>query len=64
MSVKTFIKELISQQEHNSLDFKTGWNVEVILKTICAFLNSEGGWIIVGHTGKELIGLTDITEQK
>ena len=64
MSAKTFIKELISQQEHNSLEFKTGWNVEAILKTICAFLNTEGGWIIVGHNEKELIGLPDITEQK
>ncbi len=64
MSAKTFIKELISQQEHNSLEFKTSWNVEAILKTICAFLNTEGGWIIVGHNEKELIGLTDITEQK
>lgn len=64
MSAKTFIKELINQQEHNSLDFKTGWNVEAVLKTICAFLNTEGGWIIVGHNEKELIGLPDITEQK
>lgn len=64
MSAKIFIKELISQQQHNSLEFKTGWNVEAILKTICAFLNTEGGWIIVGHSEKELIGLTDITEQK
>ncbi len=64
MSAITFIKELINQQEHNSLDFKAGWNVEAILKTICAFLNTEGGWIIVGHNEKELIGLQDITEQK
>ena len=63
MSAKTFIKELINQQEHNSLEFKTGWNVEAVLKTICAFLNTEGGWIIVGHNEKELIGLPDITEQ-
>lgn len=64
MSAKTFINELISQQEHNSLEFKTAWNVEAILETICAFLNTEGGWIIVGHNEKELIGLTDITEQE
>jgi ATP-dependent DNA helicase RecG len=38
--------------------------VEAILKTICAFLNTEGGWIIVGHNKKELLGLPDITEQK
>ncbi len=45
MSAKSFIKELINQQEHSSLEFKSGWNVDSILKTICAFLNTEGGWI-------------------
>lgn len=64
MSAKSFIKELISQQEHNILEFKTGWNVDTILKTICAFLNTEGGWIIVGHNETELIGLPDITEDR
>ena len=64
MSTKSFIKELINQQEHTSLEFKSGWNVEAILKTICAFLNTEGGWIIVGHNEKELIGLPDVTEEK
>ena len=63
MSAKTFIKELISQQEHSSLEFKIGWNVEAILKTICAFLNTEGGWIIIGHNEKEVIGLPNISEQ-
>ena len=42
MSAKSFIKELIDQQENNSLEFKVGWNEEAILKTICAFLNTEG----------------------
>ena len=64
MSAITFIKELIKQQEHHSLEFKSSWNVEAILKTICAFLNTDGGWIIVGHNEKELIGLPDINENK
>ena len=63
MSAKSFIKELIDQQENNSLEFKVGWNEEAILKTICAFLNTEGGWIIVGYNQKEVIGLPNITEQ-
>ncbi len=62
MSAKSFIKELINQQEHSSLEFKTGWNEEAILKTICAFLNTEGGWIIVGHSQKEVVGLPNISE--
>lgn len=64
MSAKSFIKELIGQQEHSSLEFKSGWDTEAILKTICAFLNTEGGWIIVGHNEKELFGLPDVTEEK
>lgn len=64
MSAITFIKELIKQEEHHSIEFKSNWNAESILKTICAFLNSDGGWIIVGHNKKELIGLPDINEDK
>ncbi|CAN5727405.1 ATP-binding protein [soil metagenome] len=64
MSTKSFIEELKVQQEHINLEFKATWNVEAILKTICAFLNTEGGWIIVGHNEKDLIGLPDITEEK
>ena len=64
MSAKSFIKELISQQEHSSLEFKSGWNLDAILKTICAFLNTEGGWLIIGHNKKKVIGLPDITEQE
>lgn len=63
MNAISFIKELLNQQEDSFLDFKVDWNVEAILKTICAFLNTEGGWIIVGHNKKEFIGLSDITEQ-
>jgi ATP-dependent DNA helicase RecG len=62
MSAITFIRELIKQQEYHSLEFKSSWNVEDILKTICAFLNTDGGWIIVGYNEKELIGLPDINE--
>jgi ATP-dependent DNA helicase RecG len=64
MSAELFIKELINQQEHSSLEFKMDWNEDAILKTICAFLNTEGGWIIVGHNEKEVIGIPDITEQR
>lgn len=65
MSAITFIKELIKQQEHHSLELMSSWNVEAILKTICAFLNTDGGWIIAGHNEKDLIGLPDnITENQ
>lgn len=63
MGAKSFIKELISQQEHTTLEFKTGWNPEAILKTICAFLNTEGGWIILGHNEKEVVGLPNVTAE-
>lgn len=64
MSAKSFITELINQQEYFSLEFKTDWNEEAILKTICAFLNTEGGWIIVGSNKNEVVGLPNITSQK
>ncbi|MCL6261474.1 putative DNA binding domain-containing protein [Aquiflexum sp. TKW24L] len=63
MSAKSFIKELIDQQDNSSLVFDAIWDEEDILKTICAFLNSEGGWIIVGHNKNEVIGLPEITNQ-
>ena len=64
MSAITFIKELIKQKERHSLEFKSNWDIEAILKTICAFLNTDGGWIIVGHDEKDLIGLPEINENK
>jgi len=63
MSATSFIKELTNQQDHFSLDFRSGWDEEAILKTICAFLNTEGGWIIVGHNEKAFTGLQNVTEE-
>jgi ATP-dependent DNA helicase RecG len=64
MSAQSFLKELIKQKEHTVIEFQKGWNTDKILRTICAFLNTEGGWIIIGHDGEELVGLPNITENE
>jgi len=62
MSSQTFIKELLNQKDSNQIEFLDGFDMENILKSICSFLNSEGGWIVVGHTGKELTGIPNLTD--
>ncbi|MDL2257024.1 putative DNA binding domain-containing protein [Bacteroidales bacterium OttesenSCG-928-I14] len=64
MNIQSFIKELVHEQENNVLEFVPDWNVDSILKTVCSFLNTEGGWIVLGHNGKNIIGLPDVTEQR
>ncbi|MFN8712470.1 MAG: RNA-binding domain-containing protein [Bacteroidota bacterium] len=61
MSSISFIKELISQQEPNTLEFVTNWDNQFILKTICAFLNTNGGWIISGYNKLGLTNIPNIT---
>jgi len=45
----SFIKDLI-RQEHLPLPlyFIAEYDRDIVLKSICAFLNGEGGWIVVG----------------
>ncbi|OJV56343.1 MAG: hypothetical protein BGO31_14745 [Bacteroidetes bacterium 43-16] len=62
MSINSFINELVRQQEDAQIEFLTEFNIAHILKSICAFLNTEGGWIVIGHTGKKLVGVADFTE--
>ena len=63
MSTQSFVKELLGQQERKSLELLEEWNVEKILKTICAFLNTDGGWIVVGYNGKNVVGVSNLAEQ-
>lgn len=58
MSAKnTFIDILIKQKESAQLEFQSSFNAEQILNTICAFLNNEGGWILIGYNGKQIVDL-------
>ena len=62
MSVETFIKELVKQQVSDKLEMKINWDTDSILKSVCAFLNTDGGWIIVGFDGEKYLGVSDISE--
>lgn len=54
------IKDLIKQSESGQLEFKEVVRKEEIAKTICAFLNAEGGTVLIGvkNDGK-IIGIED-----
>jgi ATP-dependent DNA helicase RecG len=58
MKKNSFIDELLKQRENTQIVFFKDFAADEILKAICAFLNSDGGWILVGHNGKQLYGLS------
>jgi ATP-dependent DNA helicase RecG len=62
MSTNSFINELVRQQDDGQIKFLTEFDITHILESICAFLNGEGGWIVIGHTGKKLVGAPELTE--
>src|SRR5438034_500467 len=59
MSLPINISELIHGKvvEWERLEFKTGWNPEEVLPTVCAFANDMnnwgGGYIIIGISEKK-----------
>ena len=62
------IKELIARDESRVLELKktTGELIKG-MQTLCAFLNSDGGWLFFGITPKlEILGqnVTDNTQQE
>lgn len=62
MSTNSFINELVRQQGGGQIEFLTEFDINHILESICAFLNGEGGWIVIGHTGKKLLGAPELTD--
>ncbi len=64
MGRNTFIIELINKKESVQTEFQAEFKVEKTLKAICAFLNTDGGWIIVGHSGKDAIGISGDVDVK
>lgn len=64
MGRNTFIIELINKKESIQTEFQAEFKVEKTLKAICAFLNTDGGWIIVGHSGKDAIGISGDVDVK
>lgn len=62
MSAKSFINELLRQQDDDQIVFLSDFNTTLILEWICSFLNTEGGWIIIGHNGKKFIDTMMLSE--
>ncbi|MBN7816249.1 RNA-binding domain-containing protein [Algoriphagus pacificus] len=60
----SFIAELIQQKESIQIEFVGEYKVSQILKVICSFLNTEGGWVLVGYDGKEFRGISGGIENK
>lgn len=45
----SFIKELVSKKEEIQIAFLQQFDIDEILKVICSFLNTDGGWILIGY---------------
>lgn len=62
------IKLLIKGDEHRTLELKkTTGELKDGMKSLCAFLNTEGGWLFFGITPKlEILGqyVTDSTQRE
>ena len=58
MANQSFITKLLKQEDIN-IEFKAKFELNSILKTICAFLNSDGGWILIGYSNKKVIGVSE-----
>jgi ATP-dependent DNA helicase RecG len=57
MDKQIFIQELLKRKSETNLFFLNVFDTTRILEVICGFLNTDGGWLLVGHTGKESISL-------
>lgn len=57
-----FVNELLRRRNETQIEFVPEFNIFIILQTICAFLNGEGGWILIGHTGKRMNGIENLDQ--
>jgi len=57
MSRTSFITEILKQDDRSQLEIFAEFQESEILKTVCAFLNSNGGWIIIGLVGSKAVGI-------
>jgi len=64
MSKKSFIADLLKYKEDFNIEFKIEYELNRILEIVCSFLNTEGGWLLIGYSGKEVVGIQgNITEK-
>lgn len=60
MNSEQLIKSLLKQEEGEHLEFKKVVRKDAIGKSICAFLNHEGGQILIGVSdNKKVVGITN-----
>ncbi|WP_162927175.1 RNA-binding domain-containing protein [Flavobacterium anhuiense] len=60
MNSELLIKDLLKQEENEQLEFKEVVRKDAIGKTICGFLNNNGGQLLIGVTNnKEIRGVDD-----
>jgi ATP-dependent DNA helicase RecG len=65
MSNERLIKDLIKQGESEQLEFKTDVHKESIAKNLCAFLNADGGKVLVGVADNgDIIGINNAVAHK
>jgi len=62
MTNLSFIAKLLKQEDVN-IEFKSKFELSNILKTICAFLNTDGGWVLVGYSNKKIFGIPSNVEE-
>ncbi|MDI6802978.1 MAG: putative DNA binding domain-containing protein [Bacteroidota bacterium] len=60
MNSENLLRELIKQGESELLEFKVDVRNETVAKTICGFLNGEGGQLLIGISDRgKIIGLNN-----
>jgi ATP-dependent DNA helicase RecG len=65
MNDEQLIKKLIKQGEGEQLEFKEAVRKEDIAKTLCSFLNSNGGIVLIGvQADGKIIGVQDAEKQE
>ncbi len=65
MKVEQLLKDLIQQGESEQLEFMEVVRKDSIARNLCAFLNADGGRVIIGVTDEgKAIGLSDALKHK
>lgn len=64
MGKNSFIDSLLKQKKDIQIEFIEEFNIDEILFSICSLLNSDGGWILIGHSKTKLLGLPNFDENQ
>lgn len=59
MATQSFIQQLVNSKSELNVTFLPDFDYEQVLKIICGYLNTEGGWIIIGHSGDNPIRIKE-----